>query len=189
MVTLTSFAVSNLVQLPAPLAYLKELHLSYNQNFITVSFAAMQFDFPDKIQYRYQLKGFDKDWIITGNENKISYTSLPPGNYTLLLNASNTNGKWSSHVLSIHIMIAPPFWKTWWFYLITTIGLCLLIYVFLNARIRSVKEAHARQMQFEREAMELHAVALRAQMNPHFIFNCLNSIKALIQEKQDKNAV
>lgn len=189
MVTLTGFAVSDLPQLPAPLAHLKELHLSYNQNFITVSFAAMQFDFPDKIHYRYQLRGFDKDWIITGNENKVSYTSLPPGNYTLLLNASNTSGKWSSHFLSIHIMIAPPFWETWWFYLITSILLFLLIYLILNARIRNVKRAHARQMQFEREAMELHALALRSQMNPHFIFNCLNSIKALIQEKQNKNAV
>jgi len=189
MVALTSFSVSNLPQLPAPLDQLTEIHLSHNQNFLTVSFAAMQFDFPDKIQYRYQLTGFDKDWIITGNENKVSYTSLPPGNYTLRLNASNTSGKWSSHLLNIHIVIAPAFWKTWWFYLITALALCLLIYLFLHARIRSVKKAHARQMQFEREAVELHAMALRAQMNPHFIFNCLNSIKALIQEKQDKIAV
>jgi ligand-binding sensor domain-containing protein len=189
LVALTGFTVSDLPQLPAPLTQLTELRLSHNQNFITASFAAMQFDFPDKIQYRYQLTGFDKDWIITGNENKVSYTNLPPGNYTLLLNASNTSGKWSSHVLSIHILIAPPFWKTWWFYLITAMALCLLIYGFLNARIRSVKKAQARQMQFEREAMELHAMALRAQMNPHFIFNCLNSIKALIQEKQNKHAV
>ncbi len=189
MVALTGFTVSNLPQLPAPLTQLKVLHLSHNQNFITASFAAMQFDFPDKIQYRYQLMGFDKDWIINGNENKISYTSLPPGNYSLLLNASNTSGKWSSHLLSIDIIIAPPFWKTWWFYLITAMALCLLIYLFLNARIKSVKKAQARQMQFEREAMELNAMALRAQMNPHFIFNCLNSIKALIQEKQNKYAV
>ncbi len=189
VIALTGFSVSNLPQLPDPLARLKELRLTYNQNFITAAFAAMQFDFPDKIQYRYQLTGFDKNWVMTGNENKASYTSLPPGDYTLLLNASNTSGKWSSHVLSIHIIIAPPFWKTWWFYLITGIMLCLLIYLFVRARIRRIKKAHARQLQFEREAMELHAMALRAQMNPHFIFNCLNSIKALIQEKQDKHAI
>ncbi len=144
----------------------------------------MQFNFPDKIQYRYQLRGFDKDWVITGNENKALYTSLPPGDYTLVLNVSNTSGKWSSHVLSIHIIIAPPFWKSWWFFLITAIALCLVIYLFLRSRINGIKKAHALQIQFEREAMELHAMALRAQMNPHFIFNCLNSIKALIRKRR-----
>ncbi len=188
-IALTDISVSNLPQLPGSLARLKELRLTHNQNFITAEFAAMQFDVPDKIRYRYQLTGFDKNWVMTGNENKASYTSLPPGDYTLLLNASNTSGKWSSHVRSIHIIIAPPFWKTWWFYLITGITLCVLIYLFLHARIRRIKKAHARQLQFEREAGELHAMALRAQMNPHFIFNCLNSIKALIQEKQDTKAI
>jgi sensor histidine kinase YesM len=65
----------------------------------------------------------------------------------------------------------------------------MAIYLFLSVRIRSVKRAHAQKLQFEREAVKLHAMALRARMNPHFIFNCLNSIKALIQEKQDKKAI
>jgi LytS/YehU family sensor histidine kinase len=135
------------------------------------------------------LTGFEKNWVMAGNDNKASYTGLPPGSYTLLLNASNTSGKWSSHVRRLKITVSPPFWKTWWFYTAIAALTLLAIYLFLSVRIRSVKRAHAQKLQFEREAVKLHAMALRARMNPHFIFNCLNSIKALIQEKQNKKAI
>ncbi len=188
-VILTGLNVINRGRLDDSLNTIKELHLRHDQNFITAEFAAMQFDFPEKIQYRYMLTGFDKTWILPGNGNRVSYTSLPPGNYELLLNASNTSGKWSSYTRSIKIIISPPFWETWWFYVSMAALIVLVIYLFLSVRIRSIKKRHAQKLHFERKAMELHAMALRARMNPHFIFNCLNSIKALIQEQQDKKAV
>lgn len=187
-VNLTALSVSNLGKLETPLADLTQLSLNHDQNFITAEFAAMQFNAPDKIQYRYMLDGFDTQWVIAGNQPKATYTSLPPGRYTLMLNASNTSGKWSRHILSIRIIIAPPFWKIWWVQVLCVAAAALLIFVFVHARIRRLKKTHARILQFERQAMELHAVSLRAQMNPHFIFNCLNSIKALIQENQNKTA-
>jgi sugar lactone lactonase YvrE len=188
-VVLTGLSVNNLPPLSDPLSTVTELSLRFDQNFITAEFAAMQFDLPEKIQYRHMLTGFDKSWVITGNDNKAQYTGLPPGNYTLLLNASNTSGKWGSRILQLKIAISPPFWKSWWFYTGVAALILLAIYLFLSLRIRSVKRAHAQKLQFEQEAIKLHAMALRARMNPHFIFNCLNSIKALIQEKQDKKAV
>jgi hypothetical protein len=188
-VVVTDLSINNEPYQKVPPSDVKELHLAYNQNFINVVFTAMQFDFPEKIQYRYMLEGLDQNWIITGNDNKAAYTSLPPGTYTLLLSATNTAGKWSSHTSSIKIFIAQPFWNTWWFYLCLSIFVFFVLYLFLNTRIRSIKKVQTQKLMYEREAMELHALALRAQMNPHFIFNCLNSIKALIQEKQSKKAV
>lgn len=188
-ITLTGMEVINRPRQNILLRTLSELHLRYDQNSITAEFAAMQFDFPEKLQYRHMLEGFDKAWVLTGNENKVYYTSLPPGSYTLLLNASNTDGKWSRQVRRIRIVIAPPFWRTWWFYTMAILFVGLLVYLFLRQRISSLKKAHRQQLQFERKAMELQAMALRARMNPHFIFNCLNSIKALIQEKEDKKAI
>jgi ligand-binding sensor domain-containing protein len=188
-VVLTGLSVTNLPPLSDPLSVVTELFLRYDQNFITAEFAAMQFDLPEKIQYRHRLTGFDKNWVMTGNDNKASYTGLPPGSYTLLLNASNTSGKWGSRIFRLKITISPPFWKTWWFYTAIAVLTGMAIYLFLSVRIRSIKKAHAQKLQFEREAVKLHAMALRARMNPHFIFNCLNSIKALIQEKQDKKAI
>jgi ligand-binding sensor domain-containing protein len=188
-IVLTGLSVINMPKISQPLSNLSDLHVRYEQNSISAEFAAMEFNFPEKIQYRYMLSGFDKNWIMTGNENKASYTNLPPGSYTLILNASNSNGNWSNNMLRIKIIIAPPFWKTWWFYLMVTGVIFLSVYLFVNARISSLKKSHAEKLRFERKAMELHALALRARMNPHFIFNCLNSIKALIQEKQDKKAI
>ena len=188
-VVLTGLSVNNLHTPGDPLSVVTELSLRYDQNFITAEFAAMQFDRPEKIQYRHMLTGFDKNWVMTGNDNKASYTGLPPGTYTLLLNASNTSGKWGSRILRLNIAISPPFWNTWWFYTAIAVLTLMAIYLFLSVRIRSLKKVHAQKLQFEREALKLHAMALRARMNPHFIFNCLNSIKALIQEKQDKKAI
>jgi ligand-binding sensor domain-containing protein len=188
-IVLTGLNIINRSIIGQSLNNLKELNLQYDQNFITAEFAAMQFDIPEKIQYRYMLKGLDKTWIMLGNENKAAYTSLPPGNYTLMLNATNTAGKWSTHIPQIKINIATPYWKTWWFYQVLFLTIIAVVYLVVKARIRSFHKAQTQKLQFEREAMELHAMALRARMNPHFIFNCLNSIKALIQEKDDQKAV
>lgn len=188
-ITLTGLEVINKPRENNLLRNISVLQLRYDQNSITAEFAAMQFDFPEKLQYRHMLEGFDKSWILTGNENKVYYTNLPPGSYTLLLNASNTSGKWSSHIRSIKVIITPPFWRTWWFYTAIVLLVGSLVYLFLQQRINRLKKEHRQQLQFERKAMELRAAALRARMNPHFIFNCLNSIKALVQEKENKKAI
>jgi ligand-binding sensor domain-containing protein len=186
---LTDLNIINRPNMGEFLSTIKTLNLRYDQNFITATFAAMQFNLPDKIQYRYRLKGLDKNWIMLGNQNKASYTSLPPGSYTLLLNATNTAGKWSTYIPQIKINIATPYWRTWWFYMALFLLIALLVYIVVKFRVKNFHKIQAQKLQFEREAMELHALALRARMNPHFIFNCLNSIKALIQEKQDQKAV
>ncbi|MDQ7948159.1 MAG: histidine kinase, partial [Pedobacter sp.] len=83
----------------------------------------------------------------------------------------------------------PQFCKTWWFLVLRLLLVGLGYYGMPTYRNRNIKKNQAQVMQYEREAMELHALALRARMNPHFIFNCLNSIKALIQEKENIKAV
>ena len=163
--------------------------LPYDKNFLAFEFAALQFNIPEKLQYRYMLKGLDEGWVMAGTDNVATYTTIPPGSYTLKINASNTAGVWSGYVKSLRIIITPPFWKTLWF-----ITLCLLlagglVYYLIKRRIRNIRTKDLEKIAFERKSMELEAQAMRSQMNPHFIFNCLNSIKALIQEDDKKNAV
>jgi len=168
---------------------LEEIVLPYDKNFLAFEFAALQYNIPEKLQYRYMLSGLDDGWVMAGTDNVATYTTIPPGSYTLKINASNTAGIWSRHVKSVRIIITPPFWKTLWF-----MGLCFLffsglMYFLVKRRIKNIREKDLERMAFEREAMELEAQAMRSQMNPHFIFNCLNSIKSLIQEDDKNNAV
>ncbi|PSR51997.1 hypothetical protein AHMF7605_29265 [Adhaeribacter arboris] len=113
-VELTELQINNRVVEPRkdsllnrPIHALKELILPYNQNFITASFAALQYNRPGKNQYRYQLIGIDNGWV-KSREPQAVYTALPPGEYSLRVNASNTSGHWSPYVRQLAVIINPP---------------------------------------------------------------------------------
>ncbi len=128
------------------------IHLSYDQNYFTIEFAASNFIKPQKNQYKYKLGGFDKDWKQTSYP-VARYMNIDPGEYTLWMLASNNDGVWTENPLGIRIQIAPPLWKTWWAYLLyALIGLLLLHFVikFIVERqllINSEKE-HEKKIRF-----------------------------------------
>ena len=128
--------------LPQPLNQLNRLVLRYDKNFLQFEFAALQFNQPERIRYRYMLKGYDKEWIETGNRSIAIYTKLPPGNYTLLLTASNTSGTWSPLIKNISIRIMPPFWATWWAYCIYFLLLLSLAVVYWKYRTNRIRMQH-----------------------------------------------
>ena len=168
---------------------LKKLVLPYNRNFLSFTFSAPEYNIPDKLNYRYKLSGLDDEWVHAGTQNTATYTNLSPGTYTLMINAQNTARIWSRKIKILKIIILPPFWLSWWFLTLMALILASGIYLAIRLRILSIQRKAQEQMDFERATMELEAGALRAQMNPHFIFNCLNSIKYLIQDKNDRAAV
>lgn len=168
---------------------LLQIRLPYNQNFITIRFAALQFNITEKLKYRYRLVGVNDNWVYAGTNNIATYTNLPPGNYLFTVNATNTSGQWSHSNKTISVIIDPPFWKTWWFIMLEVVAATALIYFIIHNRIKQIRKEEGRKREFERQASELKAQALRAQMNPHFMFNCLNSIKALIQEDNKTQAI
>lgn len=129
--------------LPKPINDLEKLVLPYHKNFLSFEFTGLAFNQPGKIRYRYILKGYDKDWVISGTRNLATYTKLPPGTYTLLLNASNSSGRWSPDVKKLLIRIRPPFWATWWattFYGLVILSLISLYWKYRNRRIRMQNE-------------------------------------------------
>jgi signal transduction histidine kinase/ligand-binding sensor domain-containing protein/DNA-binding response OmpR family regulator len=128
--------------LPEPLNQLQQLVLPHNNNFLQFEFAGMQFNQPEKIHYRHMLKGYDKEWIVSGQYNIAGYTRLPPGRYTLLLNASNSTGYWSPEVRQLSIRIRPPFWATWWAYSMYALAALLLVRMYWRYRTNRIKMQH-----------------------------------------------
>jgi len=94
----------------------QRIDLSHKDNTFSFKFAALHYAIPARIQYKYKLEGFDKDWNYTTAERRTaSYTNMEPGQYTLLVKATNCDGIWNNNGASIQITIHPPFWQTWWF--------------------------------------------------------------------------
>ena len=130
-----------------PLSVLSALDLPYNKNYLRFEFAAMQFNQPQKIRYRYQMKGIDEKWIESGTNNIAAYSSVRPGNYILLINATDINGLWSTSVKQLPITIHQPFWATWWAYVIYVFALLALIrwYVIFKNNRNKIQQ----QLRFE----------------------------------------
>lgn len=90
----------------------KEINLSHKDNVFSIQFAALSFCTPEKNNYAYMLEGFDKEWNYVGNQNKATYTNLPPKEYTFKVRASNNDGIWNEEGKSIKIIVHPPFYLT-----------------------------------------------------------------------------
>ncbi|HLA58878.1 MAG TPA: ATP-binding protein, partial [Puia sp.] len=121
--------------LTSPINALNQLTLPFEQNTLTFSFAGLEFSQPQDIQYRYKLQGYDNEWITAGNSHSASYTKIPPGNYTLFINASNTSGKWSSHIKTLKLRIESPWYATKMAYLCYCIILAGLTWTFIRFRV------------------------------------------------------
>ena len=185
----------------------RPVRLSYKENFLTVEFAALNFSSLQQTNYYYRLVGIDKEWVNGGTKRFASYTDLQPGKYVFDVKAEN--GSASGEVTSFLVIIAPPFWETWWFISIMSLCLLILIYLFVKWRIKNIKAIEAEKLkvqelnaeQYKRQVeldIEMYSMneqlskarleALRSQMNPHFIFNCINSIDGLIQRNDKYHA-
>ena len=92
--------------------------LSHNQNLLNFEFAALEFTNPAQNQYRYQLVGVDKDWVSLGNKNSIQFANLAAGDYTFRVQGSNNDGVWSEQSAELQFTIRPPWWASWWAWLI-----------------------------------------------------------------------
>ncbi|HVO76158.1 MAG TPA: two-component regulator propeller domain-containing protein [Ignavibacteriaceae bacterium] len=116
----------------------KEIELSYSQNVFSFEFTALDFTAPDKNRYKYFMEGFDKGWIHSGSRRFVTYTNLDPGEYIFKVAGSNSDGTWNEAGASIKIRILPPFWRTWWFILISSVFLVSLASYIIGSRIRNL---------------------------------------------------
>lgn len=95
-----------------------KITLSYEHDFIQIEFAALDFSAPEKNQYAYKLENFNKNWIYSGKVRTATFTNLSPGEYTFRVKGSNNDGLWNEEGLAVTIIITPPWWDTWWAYIL-----------------------------------------------------------------------
>jgi ligand-binding sensor domain-containing protein/signal transduction histidine kinase len=127
------------VVLNGPIHEAKELTLSSRDSVFSFEFAALHFADPQRNRYAYQLEGFDQGWMDTDSSKRFAtYTNLDPGHYTFRVKASNKDGVWSPSVTALEVTITPPFFKTWWFRLLTAALLLGLVYIAFRFRIRAL---------------------------------------------------
>lgn len=168
----------------------KEIKIQHSQNTIALSFSAPEFYFPERIEYAYQLLPFDNHYHFTNYFNrKIIYSKLSPGKYVFRLKAQKEGGNLNGQPVEYEIEVIPAYWQTNWFKFLCIAIACGFIFLTVRWRITSIRKQEKRKIKHEKELLELEAKALRAQMNPHFIFNSLNSIKALINKNENEKAV
>ncbi len=160
--------------------------LRANDNFLQIKFAGISATSAGNIDYYFSLRGLDDKWNHTV-ANEITFSNLPPGNYTFQLYAQNKFGV-KSDVKSIEIEVKAPFYKTRWFLvLLLLIGFGLIYLVSFSSIKYKHKKAESLN-KVQRQIAELEQKALQAQMNPHFIFNSLNSIQQYLVTNNLENA-
>jgi anti-sigma regulatory factor (Ser/Thr protein kinase) len=165
------------------------VRLRHNQNSISFSFSAQEFIFPERIEYAYLLTPLDNDWHYTNYFNrKITFSKLAPGKYVFRLKAQMQGENWDTKPVEYTIIIIPAWWQTILFKICSALFIIGLFFYFNHKRIQGIRKKEQQKTKHEKELMELEAKALRAQMNPHFIFNSLNSIKSLINKNESDKA-
>ncbi len=182
-IAFTSFKKANKeVSLEFDINYQEEVKISHNENLISFGFSALSFSNNEKNQYEYKLEGFDNEWINSGTRREAFYTHLSPGDYIFRVRGSNHLGVWNTEDRSIKVVVEPPYTQTWWFrILIGLMGIGIITLIF-RQRSRSISQSYKHKL------VDLELKALRSQMNPHFIFNSLNSIQYFVLKNEPKEA-
>lgn len=167
--------------------------LSYYDNFFSFEFSSLDYTNPSKNHYAYIMENFDKDWIYCDAYKRFAgYTNVSPGTYTFRVKGSNSDGVWNEQGVSVTIIITPAWWATWWFRIPSGLIIAFILWYIIFMRWRSIRRKHEdekRILEIEKQMFSLEQTALRLQINPHFIFNSLNSIQSFVIANDTDRAI
>lgn len=168
-----SISVSDTVLLPS----------SGNELFF--SFTSPSFNSANKLHFQYKLEGENNNWIDIGNNREIKISELPTGTHLLRIRVTNGN----SNKEKIITLVKPvPFWETTKFIFISVLIFISLILLITYVIIHSIRTREKEKTILHEKYTSIELKALQAQMNPHFIFNCLNSIQHFIMINDELSA-
>lgn len=167
--------------------------LAHYENNIQIEYTGLAFASGNEFQYCYRLIGADTTWSTTTNRS-ILFAGMAPGAYRFQVAAGNAEAIDETGIREIRFTIHPPFWQTPGFRILSALLLIILLGLYMGRRLRRARVFHQQQnetlrlrtqhaeserasLERDKQLIELKEKALALQMNPHFIFNAINSIK------------
>jgi ligand-binding sensor domain-containing protein len=149
----------------------------YNDNYIVIKYNGICFTNPERLHYRYRLVGFGGKWITT-KDDAVTFSNLPPGKYTFQIQVTLNESFELARNASYSFTIKAPFWQSIWFYLLVFIFIVLCVFAMMKIAGKRQRE----RALLQKERMEFEYEHLKSQVNPHFLFNSLNTLTNLIEE-------
>lgn len=162
-----------------------ELNLDYNENNIEINFNSNNILNATKNYYRYKILGLSNYWSKYSKESNLKLLGLNSGNYTIVLEGKNIGTGEILKPIQIKLNISYPFWETWWFIGLMVLALILIIFFIVKRKINQIKE----KSELEKRIAETKLLALQSQMNPHFVFNAMNSIQNFVIDNNVDDAL
>ncbi len=153
---------------------------THDENHISLRFETFNFVNPGKQYYRYKLQGYEERWIYT-SDAEIPFAQLPPGDYTFRVQVALNPNFLHAGEDSYSFTITRPYWQSPWFILLALTGLILLSVFLVRVRERSIRKVS----RLQKERMQFEYEHLKSQVNPHFLFNSLNTLVNLIEEDKE----
>jgi len=168
----------------------KPIILSHKEKILAFAWGILNAAPSHAYEIHYQLDGFEDIWHLVRPEsgNTAIYTNLAPGSYEFRLKILPLIDQEPFIALSIPISIQPPYWKTWWFFICIFLLFGTALYSLYRYRLRSLLREEKIRTDFNEKLAKLEINHLRSQMNPHFMFNSLNSIKLFILKNEREMA-
>ncbi|MFI5173044.1 MAG: sensor histidine kinase, partial [Chitinophagales bacterium] len=148
----------------------------YFQNQVAIDFTGISFINSGNITYAYRLAGIDQVWSFT-KQRAVQYSKLKPGDYIFEVYAFDSKGNRSKITASLQFSIQPAFWQTVWFKILIAIFILIVIVLIVLLWIKNIRTKASERSRVDKQLSEIKLESIRSQLNPHFIFNALNSVQ------------
>lgn len=168
-----------------------ETQLNYDQS-LSFRLEAPAYGSNGDFHYAYRVPAIDSSWVVVpASIGRVEILNLPSGHFTMEMKVIDHFGRDSENRVYINGYVRPPFWQKWWFYSLEVIAVIAFSFLLFRRRMKKLRREQLQEIEkltLENELRLAQQSALKAQMNPHFIFNVLNSIKGFIYENNKKEA-